>query len=160
MKAKIYTVFMDSGYDTARLHYRRSVINENGNRIPKNFLSNEDLAKKLEASCDAEFIVRHLECSTKGHERIMGEIGELKEELDGVIVIGAHRNRRYALSGKEEQPILFTGLPTINVDNLFKLQSHPYSLFGEGKILTAQIDREQILEEKADKEMFDDLMVK
>ena len=160
--AKIYTVFIGPGYDTARLHFRRSVMGPDGVRIPKSFLSNKDLLQKLRSALpDIEFVSRDLEPSPKGYDRLLMEIRELKDELDGVMLIGGHAIRRFALSDTEQQPLAFTGLPTIAVDNLFKLQPHPYETFAQkGKIITACVDREAILAPDKSEAMDDDLLGK
>ncbi len=158
--AKMFLVFLTPGYDTLRLHYNRSVLGPDGVRIPKNFISNEKLLEELKGKCpEVEFTARTLEPSQNGYERLLMEIRSLKDELDGVIIVG--NGTRSAFSGTERQPLAFTGLPTIIVDNLFKLQSIPYRICKkEGKVLLASLDREHILSKEKSEAMFNDLLDK
>jgi len=129
-------------------------------RRPKSLLSNKDLLAKLQAACkDVEFIPREL----VGYDKLLGEIATIKDELDGVLIVGASRRglARFAPAGTEQQPLAFTGLPTIVVQNLFKLQGAPFELFAkEGRVLNAYLDREDILAPEGSKAMFEDLVGK
>lgn len=160
-KTKIFTVFLGRGYDVGRIYYGRSVLGPDGVRSPKTFLSNQDLLVKLEEACgDVEFIARE----SADYKRLIREISEMKDELDGVLVFGCGWDYNSLLpTGTDGQPLMFTGLPTIHVSNMFELQSGcPYELFAkEGRILTASLDRENnLVDPNATKALFDALVGK
>lgn len=159
-ETKVYTIFATPGYDSARLYHGRSVLGPDGVRRPKNFLSNEDLLKKLQGACEGvEFISRDLR---DGYDKLLKEMEDKKNEIDGVLIVGARtRLNRHAMPGTEQDPLAFTGLPTIVVQNLFKLQPSPFELYDkQGNVLTAYLDREAILAPERSQAMFDDLLAK
>lgn len=160
-KTKIFTVFLGRGYDVGRIYYGRSVLGPDGVRRPKTFLSNQDLLAKLKETCkEVEFIARE----SSDYDRLIKEIGEMKDQLDGIMVFGCGWDYHSLMpAGTEGQPLMFTGLPTIHVSNMFELQSGcPFELFAkEGKILTASLDRENnLVDPNATKELFDNLVNK
>ena len=136
--AKLYTVFVGTGYGGA-------------GGAPKTFITNEALLRRMESSCnEVSFIARDL---SKGSsiESVVSELEDLKENLDGVLIIGVSRNYELA----------FTGLPTIVVYNLFNFMNIPYELYREkGKILTATVDRMNITSPSVSSRMFQDLVEK
>jgi len=151
-KARIYCVLTSPGYVGA------------GN-VPDTLLTNEDLLRLLQEECpDVEFIVRDMTERDVYPESVSSELEDRKRDLDGVLIVGASRD--YGLA--------FSGLPTIVVYNLFEWMIIPYRLYankeepdsilvggpdyGEGRILTAQLDRRKV--SALSKEMFDDLVAK
>lgn len=161
-RATVYVVFCSIGYDTARLHVNRSVLQPDGTRIPKNFVSNDDVLGKLQTALpEVEFVRRDLHGSPDGYQRLLGEIQQFKDNIDGIVLVGGAVIRFQGIGGVGQQPLAFTGLPTIYVDNLFKLQPMPYRVCKEqGRAVFAEIDREGILPPEKSAEMFDDLVQK
>ncbi|MBD3293542.1 MAG: hypothetical protein GF393_11505, partial [Armatimonadia bacterium] len=159
---RIYVIFCTVGYDTQRLHVNRSVLTDDGRRIPRDFVSNDDVFAKLEAALpDVEFVRRDLHGTPDGYQRLLGEIQQFKDSIDGIVLVGGAAIRFQGIDGPGQQPLAFTGLPTIYVDNLFKLQPMPYRACREqGKVLFAEIDREGIMPPEKSAEMFDDLVQK
>jgi len=104
--------------------------------------------------------------SGTSYEAVLNELEDLKEGLDGVLIIGTTREYRLA----------FTGLPTIFVYNLFEWMNVPYKLFNTGKeedsilvggpehkngrIITAQLDRRNVCDPSLSSAMFEDLVRK
>jgi len=159
---RVYVVFATPGYDTARLHVNRSVMGPDGRRIPRNFVSNDDVLAKLQAALpEVEFVRRDLQGGSAGYDRLLGEIGSFKDSIDGVVLVGGAVIRFQGVSGPGQQPLAFTGLPTIYVDNLFKLQPMPYKVCREeGRVVLAELDREGILPPEQSEAMFQDLVEK
>jgi hypothetical protein len=140
--AKIYTVFVSSGY-----------IGPGG--FPKSFISNEEVVKRLKKECKEgiDFIVRDMYKEKNSVESLIRELSDMQEVPDGVLVFG--------MSNKNEYPLALTGIPTIVVYNLFEFMHLPYELFYEkGKILTACIDRRNVADSSVSKSMFRDLVEK
>jgi hypothetical protein len=161
-QATIYVIFCTPGYDTMRLHVNRSVLLPDGRRIPKQFVSNEDVFEGLaQALPEVKFVKRDLVGSPEGFQRLLGEIQQFKDEIDGIVLVGGAVIRYQGIDGPAQQPLAFTGLPTVYVDNLFKLQPMPYKVCRErGKVLFAEIDREGIMPPEKSAEMFEDLVSK
>ena len=151
-KARIYCVFTSPGYVGA------------GN-VPDTLLTNEDLLRQLQEECaDVEFVARDMTKGDVSPESVSSELKDRKQDLDGVLIVGASRD--YSLA--------FSGLPTIVAYNLFEWMIIPYKLYAsqeepdsilvggpeyrEGRILTAQLDRRMV--SSLSKEMFDDLVAK
>lgn len=160
---RMFLIYATPGYDTARLHYNRSIMTPDGKRIPKNFLSNEALTEKLKNACpEIEFVVRAIDRTPVGYQRLLAEIKELKDECDGMVVVGGTRVDGYGVSGEAKYPLAFAGLPIIIVNNLFKLQPTPYKMCVThgAKIAVASLDREGILKPEDAEAMFQDLISK
>jgi len=152
--ARIYTIFVSSGYGGA-------------GEAPKSLLTNEDLLHKLQSECnEVDFITRDITERDTSIEEVYSELESSKEDIDGVLIIGTSREYRLA----------FTGLPTIVVYNLFEWMNIPYKLFNEGfeedsilvggpnykdgKILTAELDRRNVTSPSVSEAMFKDLVAK
>ena len=152
--ARIYTIFVSSGYGGA-------------GEAPKSLLTNEDLLHKLQSECnEVDFITRDITERDTSIEEVYSELESSKEDIDGVLIIGTSREYRLA----------FTGLPTIVVYNLFEWMNIPYKLFNEGfeedsilvggpnykdgKILTAELDRRNVTSPSVSEAMFKDLAAK
>ncbi|MCD6505688.1 hypothetical protein J7M22_03590 [Candidatus Poribacteria bacterium] len=137
-KARIYTIFASRGYGGA-------------GGPPERLISNDQLLRRLEERCGGvDFISRDL---TKGFDvqSALNELEDLRGELDGVLIIGVTREYR----------LIFTGLPTIVVYNLFEFMNIPYELFIErGRVLTATLDRIGTTSPSISSAMFDDLVDK
>ena len=159
---RIFVVYMTPGYDTARLHYNRSVVGPDGKRIPRDFLSNEALTDKLRGACPrVEFVARTLDHSPVGYQRLLAEVEGMKDDCDGIMLVGEARVTGYGVLGRAQQPLAFTGLPTIIVSNLFKLQPTPFkTCTTHGKVIVASLDREAILAPETSEAMFQDLLAK
>ncbi|MEA3407067.1 MAG: hypothetical protein U9R48_03165 [Chloroflexota bacterium] len=119
---------------------------------------------------DIEFVAREIRRDSEGGsdsvEQIYNELEDLRDGLDGVLIIGTLSDYRFA----------FTGLPTIMVYNLFKWMNIPYKRFitdhyqdriliggpdyGPGRVLTAQLDRRNACRPSVSSAMFDDLVAK
>lgn len=151
-KARVYCVLTSPGYIRT------------GN-VSDTLLTNEDLLRQLQEECaDVEFIVRDMTKPDVSPESVSSELKDRRQDLDGVLIVGASRD--YSLA--------FSGLPTIVVYNLFEWMTIPYKLYAtneepdsilvggpdyrEGRILTAQLDRRKV--SSLSKEMFDDLVGK
>jgi hypothetical protein len=152
---KIYTVFLSRG------HGHGSVFTST------NPLTNDELLNKLQDKCDGiDFIVRDLTKGNISRGSLYSELSDLKESLDGILIIGVLKDYRIA----------FTGLPTIVVYNLWEWDSMPWKLFhtGEekdcilvggpeykdGKIITANLDRSNVCAPSKSAAMFEDLVDK
>ena len=161
-RTRVYVLFATAGYDSARLHVNRSVLTPDGKRIPKAFVSNEDVLANLQAALpEVEFTARTVEYASAGRQRLLGEIQQFKDSIDGIVLVGGSVVRMQGLDEAGGQPFAFTGLPTIVVDNLFKLQPMPYKTCKEkGKIILASLDREGILPRETSDAMFADLVGK
>lgn len=161
-RTRIYVIFCTVGYDAQRLHVNRSVLLDDGRRIPKHFVSNDDVFAKLQGALpEVEFVRRDLHGTPDGYQRLLGEIQQFKDSIDGVILVGGAVIRFQGVDGPGQQPLAFTGLPTIYVDNLFKLQPMPYKVCREhGKVLFAELDREGIMPPEKSEAMFEDLVGK
>jgi len=161
-RARVYVIFCTTGYDTQRLHVNRSVMGPDGRRIPKHFVSNDDVFAQLEGALpDVEFVRRDLHGTPDGYQRLLGEIQQFKDTIDGVVLVGGAVIRFQGVDGPGQQPLAFTGLPTIHVDNLFKLQPAPYRIFREqGRVILAELDREGIMPAEKSEAMFADLVDK
>lgn len=140
-KAKIYTVFISSGYGGA-------------GGFPEKFISNQEVIKKLEKECEGiDFIVRDMSKGKLNVNSVLNELINFPEDPDGVLIFGT-RN-------KEDYPLALTGLPTIVVYNLFEFMHLPYKLYYEkGKILTTCIDRINAVSQSTSDSMFKDLVEK
>ena len=161
-QTRVYVVFLTAGYDTARLHVNRSVMDPDGRRVPKDFVSNDDVVTKLQGALpDVEFIARTLDHSAEGYRRLLAEIKQFKDDIAGLVLVGGAVIREQGIGSAGAQPLAFTGLPTIVVDNLFKLQPMPYKTLKErGKVVLASLDREGILAPEKSEGMFQDLVDK
>ncbi len=161
-RATVYVIFCTAGYDTQRLHVNRSVLLDDGRRIPKHFVCNEDVFAGLEQALPGvEFVRRDLHGTPDGYQRLLGEIQQFKDSIDGIVLVEGVAVRHQGIGGPAQQPLAFTGLPTIYVDNLFKLQPMPYKVCREhGKVVFAEIDREGIMPPEKSAAMFDDLVGK
>jgi len=161
-RATVYVIFCTAGYDTQRLHVNRSVLLDDGRRIPQHFVSNDDVFAGLEQALPGvEFVRRDLHGTPDGYQRLLGEIQQFKDEIDGIVLVGGVAVRHQGIDGPAQQPLAFTGLPTIYVDNLFKLQPMPYKVCRErGKVVFAELDREGIMPPEKSAAMFDDLVGK
>ena len=159
---RVYVVFLDEGYDHARLHFNRSVLTPEGKRIPRNFVSNADVVAKLhEMMPEVEFVKRDLDPTPTGYSRLLSEIQQFKDTIDGLVLIGRGRIDMQGIDAVGQQPLAFTGLPTIHVDNLMKLQPAPYRAFKEnGRVVLAELDREGIMPPEKSQSMFQDLAEK
>ncbi len=160
--ARIYLIFCTTGYDTQRLHVNRSVMGPDGTRIPRHFVSNDDVQAKLEGALpEVEFVRRDLRGTPDGYDRLLGEIRQFKDDIDGIVLVGGAVIRFQGVDAPGQQPLAFTGLPTIYVDNLFKLQPMPYKVCREqGKVIFAELDREGIMPPEDSEAMFQDLVDK
>jgi hypothetical protein len=158
----VYVVFATVGYDTARLHYNRSVLTPDGKRVPRHFVTNTDVVAKLQAAMPGlEFVHRELDHSPAGYQRLLGEIQQFKESIDGLVLVGGATITMQGIDSAGGQPLAFTGLPTIYVDNLFKLQPLSYKTCkSRGRVILAEIDREAILPPDKSEAMFQDLVEK
>jgi len=151
---RIYTIFISSGYGGA-------------GEAPESLTTNEDLLRKLQSECSGiDFIARDITKTDTSLEEVYSELESSKESLDGVLIIGASREYRLAL----------TGLPTIVVYTLFEWMNIPYKLFNTGKeedsilvggtdykngrILTAELDRRNVASPSVSEAMFEDLVDK
>jgi len=134
---RIFTVFATSGFGGA-------------GAPPKTLITNEELLRQLQEQCpDVAFLARDL--YQRGAEAVLNELEDLKETLDGVLVIGVTRHYEF----------FFAGLPTVVVYNLFEFMNLPYELFRErGKILTATLDRIGVSSPETSAAMFADLVEK
>ena len=66
-RATVYVIFCTTGYDTQRLHVNRSVLLDDGRRIPKHFVSNDDVFAGLEQALPGvEFVRRDLHGTPDG----------------------------------------------------------------------------------------------
>ena len=91
---RIYLIFATPGYDTARLHVNRSVMGPDGVRVPRNFMSNDDVVEKLQAALpEVEFTVRRLDHTPEGYQRLLGEIQQFKDTLDGLVLTSPLNSR-------------------------------------------------------------------
>jgi hypothetical protein len=152
---KIYTVFANQGCSCP------------AGGTPEGLITNEELLHKLQDECPGiDFITRDLTKRGITTEALLNELGALKYDLDGVLIIGV--SREYGLA--------FTGLPTIVVYNLFEWMNMPYKLYdtgkepdsilvggpayGKGRILTAQLDRRNVCSPASHMAMFNDLVQK
>ena len=161
-RTRVYVLFATVGYDSVRLHVNRSVLTPGGKRVPKTFVSNEDVLANLQAALpEVEFTARTVEYASPGRQRLLGEIQQFKDSIDGIVLVGGSVVRMQGLDEVGGQPFAFTGLPTIVVDNLFKLQPMPYKTCKEkGKVILASLDREGILPRETSDAMFEDLVGK
>jgi hypothetical protein len=160
---RVFVIYATVGYDDARLHYNRSVMGPNGKRIPRTFLSNDALTEKLRTTCpDVEFIPRTVDRSPVGYQRLLAEIKELKDDCDGLVIVGGTRVDGYGITGEAKYPLAFAGLPTIIVGNLLNLEPTPYRTCIQrgAKIAVASLDREGILPAETSEGMFQDLLDK
>ena len=152
---KIYTVFANQGCSCP------------AGGAPEDLITNEEVLHKLQNECSGvDFVARDI---TKRGTTIVSALNELeasKDDLDGVLIIGASR----------EYKLAFTGLPTIVVYNLFEWMNIPYKLYNtgkeqdsilvggpeyeKGKILTAQLDRRNVCSPSSHSAMFRDLVQK
>ena len=156
---KMYTVFVSKGC---------SCPGPRG-RVAKGLTTNEELLHKLQSECsEVDFIARDITKPGTSYEAVFNELEVLKEDLDGVLIIGLLR----------EYKLAFTGLPTIYVNNLFEWMNIPYKLYTMGKsteednilvggveykggrIITAQLDRRNACSESVTSAMFEDLLGK
>ena len=104
---------------------------------------------------------RDLRGTAEGYDRLLGEVRQFKDSIDGIVLVGGAVIRFQGIDGPGQQPLAFTGLPTIYVDNLFKLQPMPYKVCREqGKVLFAELDREGIMPPEKSEAMFADLVDK
>ena len=140
-QSRVYIVFVGPGYDTARLHVNRSVIGPDGVRIPRSFVSNDDVLAQLQAALPSvEFVRRDLDTRPEGYARLLAEIAQLKDTIDGLIMVGGATHTMQGIGPGGQQPLVNTGLPTIYVDNLFKLQPMSYKAMKEhGKVVLAEL---------------------
>lgn len=140
-KAKVYTVFVSSGYGGA-------------GGFPEKFIRNEEVIKKLKKECEGiDFIVRDMSKVKLNVNSVLNDLINLPEDPDGVLIFGT----RY----KEDYPLALTGLPTIVVYNLFEFMHLPYKLYYEkGKILTTCVDRMNVVSQSIFDSMFKDLVEK
>ena len=159
---RVYVIFCTVGYDTQRLHVNRSVLDAEGKRVPRHFVSNDDVLARLQDELpEVNFVRRDLLGTPDGYTRLLGEIEHFKDSIDGIILVGGAVIRNQGIGGTGQQPLAFTGLPTIYVDNLFKLQPMPYRVCREqGRVLFAEIDREGIMPSEHGNAMFGDLVDK
>jgi hypothetical protein len=154
---KIFTVFVSKGC---------SCPGPRG-RVAKGLTTNDELLKKLQSACKGvDFIARDITKTDMDIESVYNELGSLKKELDGVLIIGLTNEYRLA----------FTGLPTIYVNNLFEWMNTPYRLYltgkdkdsikiggpdyKDGRIITAQLDRRNVCSPSVTSAMFEDLIGK
>lgn len=161
-QSRVYIVFVGPGYDTARLHVNRSVIGPDGVRIPRSFVSNDDVLAQLQAALPSvEFVRRDLDTRPEGYTRLLAEIAQLKDTINGLIMVGGATHTMQGIGPGGQQPLVNTGLPTIYVDNLFKLQPMSYKAMKEhGRVVLAELDREAIMPPEKTRAMFDDLVQK
>lgn len=159
---RVYVIFCTPGYDTQRLHVNRSEVGPDGVRIPKQFVSNDDVFERLQQSLpEVQFVRRDFKGSPEDYSRLLGEIAQFKDSIDGIVLVGGTVVRYQAITGTGQQPLAFTGLPTIYVDNLLKLQPMPYRVCAQqGRVLFAELDREGIMPPEVADEMFADLVQK
>jgi hypothetical protein len=131
---------------------------------PQTFTTNEQVVDALQQACHGlDFIVWEGTRSAA-----YDEVQINRDRYDGVLVFG-NIDRDYRL--------VFTGLPTIVVYNLFEFMNFPYDLFATGKfpddailkggtdykdtkILTAQMDRRSLCDPSVSEKMFNDLVYK
>jgi len=153
---KIYVVFVNQGCTCP------------AGGTPEGLITNEEVLHKLQSECSGiDFIARDITKRDMTIESVANELEGSKEDLDGVVIIGALGNRDYRLA--------FTGLPTICVYNLFEWMNFPYKLYNTGKensikvggpeykagrIITAQLDRRNVCSPAVSSAMFDDLVNK
>ena len=151
---KIFTVFVTRGFGGP------------GGKVSTP-ITNDQLLKNLQNDCPGiDFIARDLTKPDIKMESVLDEMQELKENLDGVLLVGTFRDYRLA----------FSGLPTIFVYNIHEFMNVPYKLFytgkeedsilvgGEtfekGKILTASLDRLNCCNKEISAAMYQDLIEK
>ncbi len=153
--ARIYTVFVSPGCSCP------------AGGLAKGLTTNDELLHKLRSECSGvDFVARDIMKRGTTYDGLLKELEDLKEGLDGVLIIGTTREYRLA----------FTGLPTISVYNLFEWMNVPYKLFDTGKeedsilvggpehkhgrIITAQLDRRNVCAPSVSSAMFEDLVRK
>jgi len=159
LKTNIFVAFLSSG-------------RPNAGTLPntKSFMSNEEILRELERQCEGiEFTVRDFTDPNSNPESLAWELETLKNELDGVVLVG------FGTSFRDDRWIS-TGLPTVVVYNLFEFMHVPYKIFADGtgsesiltgkqtyqaeKILTAELDRCALCQPSLASAMFDDFVYK
>ncbi len=157
----IYTVFLSRGYGGPGTP-----------PDPEFFLSNDALAEKLQKRCrGVEFIVRDITKRTASPASLFEDLQKRKQQLDGVLLVGVG-----ASGAGRDYRLAFSGLPTVVVYNLFEFMNVPYKLFatgqeaesivvggpeyGEGRILTASLDRRSLCGQSVSAAAFEDLVYK
>ena len=155
-QTNLYTVFLNQGCSCP------------AGGTPPGLMSNDELLDTLQSRCtDVHFIARDLTKPGTSMAAILEEVEASKDDLDGVLIIGALGNHRYDLA--------FTGLPTICVYNLFEWMNIPYTLYHTGqeasvktggpdyakpRIITAQLDRRRVCAPALSAAMLKDLVTK
>jgi len=138
-QAKVYTLFFSKGHGGA-------------GAPPDTLVTNEALLTRLQKRCpEIEFISRDFTGGNITADAAANELESVKDDIDGVLVIGVTRDYRF----------LFSGLPTIMVYNLFEFMNIPYELFEEREhVLTATLDRIGTTAPEIAEAMFRDLVAR